>query len=334
MSDPIEEFKKQQMKKFEKPQAPSKSREERSDVTRVQLKKVKVEDKTPPAERSSPYTQSDREAVVRYVNSIENTSERNKGRRKLGLQEVDKNGDLKSKQFYNNLEWSWYELLSNSEGSNSIGNTLGSYFFKLVGSNPNYYDGKIHIPRMYKDKQYNARRKGNMYTTTDRIPYRNYVRAFTLGDFTGFKPSDEIGRGRYTNSSEYSSVPYIIGNFYGDTIYAPLEAEKVFYQNLGKTFQISKDTVLNYPVNWNYADNTYDARNHGITFKRDNYKPSVLLEDVFNTNNSFVDWNNNPFIVNQEVPLVFTGDQEKLNRFQWLSNWFTNPRNVESNTQD
>lgn len=64
MSNPIEEFKRQQMKKFEKSRTPSKPREERSDATRVQPKKVGVESKVPIAKSpSSPYTQYDKEAA-------------------------------------------------------------------------------------------------------------------------------------------------------------------------------------------------------------------------------------------------------------------------------
>lgn len=67
MSNPIEEFKRQRMKKFEKSQAPSKSTEERSDATRVQQKKVRVESKAPAAQRpSSPYTKQDKEATEQY----------------------------------------------------------------------------------------------------------------------------------------------------------------------------------------------------------------------------------------------------------------------------
>lgn len=227
-------------------------------------------------------------------------------------------------------EWA----LSRSGGTNNIGGALLSIINNILpGNATRYYTGRIHTPIKYNNQKVNDRHGTSDLETKSYPLTKNYIRAATIGDFSGFIPSST--KGRYQNMSEYRGLPAVTDKFYTDTLYAPTASEIQFDRNLGKSYRLSSDSTLS-NAKYKYIDGTYDARNHYITFNRDAQgQPNVFMEDVFNTNNPFVDkYLINPIIVNQTVPVQFTDDQEKLNRIPWLSNWFLLPRNIESRTQD
>lgn len=222
-----------------------------------------------------------------------------------------------------------------SGGTNSVpGATLSIIANILVpGYDTRYYAGRVYTPITYSDIKYNDKHGTTELETKINPKERNYVRAATLDDFSGFTPSST--KGRYQKIPEYHNLPAVTDKFYTDTLYAPIDAKESFDKNIGKSFRLSTDSTL-VGVNWPYVNDTYDTRNHYITFNRDNQgQPHAFMEDVFNTNNSFVDkYLITPIIVNQNPLVQFTNDQEKLSRIPYLSNWFLNPRNIESATQD
>ena len=224
-------------------------------------------------------------------------------------------------------------LLQRTGGTNSISGASASILSNAIpGVSTRYYDGRVHTPQQYTDQKYNDRHGTTELETTVAHDNKNYVKSASENTYNGFTLSPT--RGRYSYMPKYSNSVAVNDTFYGDTIYAPKEAEKKYINNLGKSFRLSTDSTLQ-GAQYKYIDNTYDARNHYITFtkgKAGEYTP--FLEDVFNTNNKVVDNYLMPIIVNQNPVLQFTDDPEKLNRIPWLSNWFLNPRNVESNTQD
>lgn len=225
--------------------------------------------------------------------------------------------------------------LSRSSGTNNVhdaalsivGNTI------LPGYDTRYYTGRRYTPMQYSDSEYSDKYGTTELETLINSQEKNYIRASTIGDFTGFKKSST--KGRYQDIPEYRNLPAVIDRFYTDTLYVPTPAKPVFDRNIGKSYRLSADSIL-VNVNWPYVNDTYDARNHYITFNINNQRqPYAFMEDVFNTNNTIVDKQLiTPIIVNQKVPVQFTDDQEKLNRIPWLSSWFLNPRDVESKTQD
>lgn len=256
----------------------------------------------------------------------------NKDRKSKGLQEIDYNGDLRTTHYPSALDNFWYGTLSRTEGSNdfwsSVGSVLGAGF---TGTNGNWYDGKYHAPREFKNALTNVRHGGNEITNGKRDDYQNYVRAFTLKDYTGFKPSDKIKRGRYTNIKQYSDLPYVLGKFYGDTAYIQPKYQPIIDVNIGQTYRVNKDDLV--VGSRNYVD-TYDARNHYVSFTGTKDRPALLFEDVFNTNNDFVDQHNYPIIVNQEIPIVYTDDENKLNQWPTLTKWLQMPFTFETKTKD
>jgi hypothetical protein len=148
--------------------------------------------------------------------------------------------------------------------------------------------------------------KSAYVTYTNEPTSGNYVRAATLGDFRGFKPSNT--RGRYASNPKYKNAPAVTDRFYTDTIYVPTAAKSTFDKNLGKSYRFTADSAF-VGANRKDLNGAYDARNHYITFKRDkNGKPVVFMEDVFDTNSDFIDNRITPIIVNQTAPVVFTND--------------------------
>lgn len=137
-----------------------------------------------------------------------------------------------------------------------------------------------------------------------KVKKGNYVNAFTHQDFTGFKPST-VGIGHYKDNEKYNTLPAVEGNFYGNAVYLPTDDEQIFKNNSGRWGYLNKDNVIKIP-------GTYDAGNHRIELEYNNNTPTVLFEDVFNTNNKLVDKHNYPFIVNQRIPVIFTDDKDKL----------------------
>lgn len=223
--------------------------------------------------------------------------------------------------------------LARSGGTNNILGGAISIFNNIIpGNSTRYYTGRIHRPIEYSNPSKNARHGTTELETLDNSKEKNYIRASTIGDFSGFTPSNT--KGRYQHHPRYSNLPAVTDRFYTDTIYAPNLARDTFYQNLNKSYIISTDSTLN-GAKYDYIDDTYDARNHWITIQQNDGQPQVFLEDVFNTNKDFIDNNFlDQIIVNQTVPIEFTDDQEKLNRVPYLSNWFLNPRNISTATQD
>ncbi len=256
----------------------------------------------------------------------------NSDRKAKGLQEIDFNGDLRTTHYPSKKDNFWNGIISRTEGSNnvwsSISSVLGAGF---TATNHNYYDGKYHVSRQFENPEIHLRNGGNSITNNKRDDYQNYVRAFTLKDYNGFKPSDKIKRGRYANIKQYSNLPYVLGKFYGDTAYIKPEYQPIIEANLGQTFRVNKDALVNGSKDY---VNTYDARNHYTTFTGTKDSPTLLFEDVFNTNNAFVDKNNYPFIVNQEIPIVYTNDEDKLNQWPALTKWLQLPFTFETKTKD
>lgn len=199
--------------------------------------------------------------------------------------------------------------LSRSGGTNNVPGAVLAILGNTVipGFDTRYYTGRVYTPQQYSNVNYNDKHGTTELETLINPRERNYIRAATLGDFSGFIRSTT--RGRYQHIPEYRNLPAVYDKFYTDTLYAPTIAENNFDRNLGKSYRLSTDSTL-VNVNWPYVNDTYDARNHYITFERNNQgEPSAFLEDVFNTNNSFVDrYLINPIIVNQRVPVKFTDD--------------------------
>lgn len=173
-----------------------------------------------------------------------------------------------------------------------------------------HYDGNIHDDIQVQTKD--GTETDYWHTKEDNSSH-NYVKAYTLGDFTGFKPS-LVGRGRYSKG-RYSTAPAVTDKFYTDTLYLPMSMQEDFmkYPIIGR--QINKDEIRLLP-------GTYDAGNHGYTTEPET--STVLFEDVFDVDPeniesplvrsvaSYLNKNTHPIIVNQRVPVVFTNDSNKF----------------------
>lgn len=203
-------------------------------------------------------------------------------------------------------------ILRNTEG---VGNVLAdgiSILTNQLGDNT-YYDGKLH----------NNTGHLSMYQNKVKDDNRNIINLYTDKNDLGFEPSN-IGPGRYSDIKKFGELPAYKGKFYGDTIYAPLRARKLFLENVGKSYNIYKDS---FAYNSSFKDNTDDVRHHYITFENNNSSPTVLMEDIWDST-KWLNELNYPFILNQRVPVIFTNDQSKLNQWPDLSNWFLNPQNT------
>lgn len=68
--------------------------------------------------------------------------------------------------------------------------------------------------------------------------------------------------------------------------------------------------------------NTDDVQHYMMTPRNINGNYYVDFEDVWDTDRGGFDSRNYPFILNQRLPVVFTEDNNKLNKIPELSLWY------------
>lgn len=187
-----------------------------------------------------------------------------------------------------------------------IGDATAIFPIILSSIDKNKYDGKLHIDNYTENLD---------FTNTIEDNNRNLIRLYTLQDSTGFEPST-IGPGRYTNT-KFGKLNAYKGKFYGDTTYLPIKYYDKIQNINDSVVYLNKDNVRAYPNPYN-LDNTDDVAHHTTTLKRNGKKYIARHEDVFDTN-SILDYFNHPFIINQDTPIYFTRDKEKLSRYPYLT---------------
>lgn len=195
------------------------------------------------------------------------------------------------------------EVLQRSAG---IGDISAIFPIMFSAIDKNRYDGKLHMDN-YTEKL--------DFTNTVKDNNRNLVRLYTLQDSTGFKPST-IGVGKYENT-KFGNLKTYAGKFYGDTTYLPIEYYDKIKNIDDSVVYLNKDNVHDYP-NQYYLEDTDDVAHHTTTLKRNGKKYIARHEDVFDTN-SILDYVNHPFIINQDTPIYFTRNKEKLARYPYLT---------------
>lgn len=220
------------------------------------------------------------------------------------IQRMFKNKEAWARAF---TPFDWNMILRNSQGNNSAD-------IPNIVINAAINSG-LDAVNLFSDKNHNQYYSGNISGhskdldenkyTGPKTTESNAINAFTYQDYSRFQDSP-IGIGNYRNNTKYNQLPAYTGQFYSDNIYLPTSLKTKFINSNGKWGYFDKDET------WT-PHNTYDARNHRVQIEYQNNIPTLLFEDVFNTNNELVDQYNYPFILNQRVPVIFTDDESKLN---------------------